>query len=896
MKKGASSASEKNSFVSPQARSFLLIGVLSAIAIWVISNYSWSKLVQNAFPDGKWYSLTATNVPDAQDRTYLGEIVSRMGFLGRIAGLALFSWISNASSADPQDSFEFDCVALPYRLNDTNAPNTTISLSQYIPGGTVLDLSSMVNRTCLGTNAGPVSQKVSYDICRVAAYTKTSERSGIHYELWMPRSWSGRFISHGNGGLSGCIDYASLAYSSSNEFAAISANSGHNGTSGGAFFHNSDVVADFVWRSVHTGVLIGKAVTKTFYGKPHSKSYYLGCSTGGRQGFKSVQDFPDDFDGVVAGAPAFAFNNLTSWSGQFYKITGPPGSPTFIPALTWIGVVHRDILKQCDTLDGVEDGIIENPSACQYDPKNLECGPSPSSSNTTCLSKAQIETVKAVFAPLRQTDGSLIYPGLTIDVGYSLTFNGSPFPYTMDWFRYAIYQNASWDAATLSLEDMAYAHKLNPSNAETWSGDLNAFFNRGSKVIHYHGLSDPVISSENSKRYYEHVRSTMGLTYAAQDEFYRYFPISGTGHCGGGRGAWAIGQSQKAAASSRAQANVLSAIVQWVEQDIPPESLLGTKWVDDTRSKGIAFQRNHCKYPATNKYKGAATEARMDDPFNGSPRRSSKLYDNYQLYTLTSNESSFRTQRMRQSLPAMKAMFQSDPSQQDQDIDYMSSSYHELQTVTTNDPFQPEPYQMQDSMDSSLQLQPHRSQFLRNNSLQPQLYQHQIPMNNSFQTQPQPLRRANTEYYPGRQTIMHDPFEPEASQRPIFSPEFPPRLLTQRQPTESQNNPFWIPRAPQPPKEPMPTRHKRFKDSFSTIPENSATVSEDPSDVSESVVTCKECARNARVAREYWDRSKALEEEVSEQAEFIQKLKEQRKELELRVGELIGLVEGGRLG
>lgn len=375
--------------------------------------------------------------------------------------------------------------------------------------------------------------------------------------------------------------------------------------------------------SVHTGVVIGKAVTKTFYGKPHSKSYYLGCSTGGRQGFKSVQDFPEDFDGVVAGAPAFAFNNLTSWSGQFYKITGPPGSPTFIPALTWIGLVRRDILKQCDRLDGVEDGIIEDPSACRYDPKNLECGSLASATNTTCLSKAQIETVKAVFAPLKQINGSLIYPGLSIDAGYSPMFDGALFPYTVDWFRYVVYQNASWDATTISLADMAYAHKLNPSDADTWSGDLNAFFHRGSKVIHYHGLSDPVISSENSKRYYEHVRSTMGLTYAAQDEFYRYFPISGTGHCAGGRGAWAIGQSQKAVTSSKAQANVLSAIVRWVEQgifslllsgfessatnpslDIAPEALLGTKWVDDTSAKGIAFQRNHCKYPMTNRYKG----------------------------------------------------------------------------------------------------------------------------------------------------------------------------------------------------------------------------------------------------------------------------------------------------
>jgi feruloyl esterase len=354
---------------------------------------------------------------------------------------------------------------------------------------------------------------------------------------------------------------------------------------------------------------MGKQVAKTFYGKPHTKSYYLGCSTGGRQGFKSVQEFPEDFDGVVAGAPAFAFNNLTAWSGNFYRITGPPGSPTFIPAQTWTGLIRSDILRQCDQLDGVKDGIIEDPSACHYDPANLECGRPTSTSNTTCLSKAQVETVKAVYAPLRQSDGSLIYPGLSVDTGYSPIFNGAPFPYTEDWFRYVIYENATWDATTLSLADMAYAHKLNPSNAETWNGDLNAFFYRGSKVIHYHGLSDPVISAENSKRYYEHVRSTMGLTYAAQDEFYRYFQLSGTAHCGSGDGAWAIGQNQRGAASSSPNANVLSAIVRWVEQDIAPEAILGTKWVNDTATNGIAFQRRHCKYPAINKYHGTGNSS-----------------------------------------------------------------------------------------------------------------------------------------------------------------------------------------------------------------------------------------------------------------------------------------------
>lgn len=221
MKKGGTSDPGQRTNVSFYARLFFLIGVLSAIAIWAISISPWPKLFQRVFADGKLYSSSVTTVPDAQERSLWEEIASRMGVLGRIASLALFSWVSNASSTDPQDSFEFDCVALPYRLNDTNAPNTTISLSQYIPGGTVLNLTSVVNSTCLGTNTGPVAQKVSFDICRVAAYTKTSERSGIHYEIWMPRSWSGRFISHGNGGLSGCIAAMPLAGNLNNELTKL---------------------------------------------------------------------------------------------------------------------------------------------------------------------------------------------------------------------------------------------------------------------------------------------------------------------------------------------------------------------------------------------------------------------------------------------------------------------------------------------------------------------------------------------------------------------------------------------------------------------------------------------------------------------------------------------------
>lgn len=348
--------------------------------------------------------------------------------------------------------------------------------------------------------------------------------------------------------------------------------------------------------------MVGKQISQTFYGRTHSNSYYLGCSTGGRQGLKSVQDFPSDFDGVVAGAPAAAFNNLTSWSGYFYTVTGPTNASRFIPATLW-PIIHKDILRQCDGIDGYVDGIIEDPDLCQYRPEALICNPG---NSTNCLTGEQANTVRLIFSPLYGEDGSLVYPrmqpGSELDA-LRLIYNGTPFPYTVDWFRYAIYNDPNWDPTTINVTDYTNAARANPFNIETWEGDLSAFRDRGGKLLTYHGLQDGLISSDNSERYYNHVSRTMNLPSSSLDQFYRYFRISGMGHCSGGPGAWEIGQS-RGNASLSPDANVLMAMVRWVENGTAPETILGTKHVNDTRSLGLAFQRAHCKYPKRNVYSG----------------------------------------------------------------------------------------------------------------------------------------------------------------------------------------------------------------------------------------------------------------------------------------------------
>ncbi|KAF2712575.1 tannase and feruloyl esterase [Pleomassaria siparia CBS 279.74] len=487
------------------------------------------------------------------------------------------------------DNFKSTCSYIGPKLAIENA---TVYLSFFLAAGTNLSLSEN-DVTC-----DKLHQVVSVDLCRISLYVSTSNRSGINMEAWLPAKWTGRLMSLGNPGLSGCIPYDGLAYTANLGFATVSANNGHNGTSGEAFYNNADVLEDFAYRArrVHTGVVVGKQISQTFYGKAHKKSYYLGCSTGGRQ----------------AGAPAFAFNNLTSMSGHFYTLTGPVNSSTYLPPSLW-AVVHEDILSKCDMLDNYVNRILEDPSLCNYASQSLIC--TGSSNSSACLTPVQSATVDGAFQPVYAADGSLVYPRMQPGseiLASARIYSGKPFSYTVDWFRYAIYSDPTWDSAILNETDYANAARINPFNIETWKGDLSAVRDRGAKILHYHGLMDEVISSDNSPRYYQHVSSTMNLASAELDDFYRFFRISGMAHCSGGDGASVIGQTIASVDSLEPQKNVLMAIVDWVENGVAPETIIGSKWANGTKSSGIEYERAHCKYPKRNVYKGEGDPKAID--------------------------------------------------------------------------------------------------------------------------------------------------------------------------------------------------------------------------------------------------------------------------------------------
>jgi feruloyl esterase len=372
---------------------------------------------------------------------------------------------------------------------------------------------------------------------------------------------------------------------------------------------------------------VGKKLTKLFYDGKISKSYHIGCSLGGRQGIKAAEKFPGDYDGIVVGALGVDFNNLYSWRASFYPITGALGSPNFISADTWKTTIHNEVLNrtsssfqpqisgilihelECDIIDGVQDGIIEDPTLCHFDPEKLLCDNSIANA-TACLNAAQVKMVRRIFSPFIGENGDLIFPGMqpgSEALAATGLYAGAPFAYSNEWFKYVVYSDPSWDASTFNAHDAAYSDKLNPEDIRTYPSSLASFQRRGGKILSYHGQQDNQITSFNTPRFYRHLMSGMGYSYTDMDQFFRFFRISGMFHCSGGPGAWALGQGGNAASAGipfDASHNLLAAVVDWVERDEAPLTITGTKFVDDQVGSGVSFERRHCMFPRRNTFMG----------------------------------------------------------------------------------------------------------------------------------------------------------------------------------------------------------------------------------------------------------------------------------------------------
>lgn len=313
------------------------------------------------------------------------------------------------------------------------------------------------------------------------------------------------------------IVYENLGYGASLGFATIATNNGHDGDTGKEFT-NSEILADFTNRSIHVAAVVGKRLTEVYYKHEAQHSYYFGCSTGGRQGIYSAIHYPNDFDGILAGAPATNFNAGISWAGMVARYLGAPhpeSSANFIPIELW-KVIHEEVLEQCDTLDGVKDGIITEPDVCEFRPEELLCTDGESAAG--CLTVPQVETLRKIYGPLYGLDGEFLSPGLTPGAELpGIAYRSGKVPqYTevcpflpakicvflcvishvcflsfKEWMKYVV-RNETLDFSIFDLEDVKRILDADPGEISTYSGDLAAFHARGGKVVSYHGQMDDV--------------------------------------------------------------------------------------------------------------------------------------------------------------------------------------------------------------------------------------------------------------------------------------------------------------------------------------------------------------------------------------------------------------------
>ncbi len=382
-------------------------------------------------------------------------------------------------------------------LTSLSVKNGTVTLAQTVAPGAFTPPAGRA-----GGPAGGNAFATLGSFCRVALTLKPAPRSDIKAEVWLPSSgWNGKLQVVGNGGFAGTISYPAMATALRAGYAAASTDTGHTGPSSNTFA-NEDVLVDFAHRAIHETAVAAKTTVNGFYGNGPALSYFTGCSTGGRQALTAAQRYPEDFNGIVAGAPASHTSTQAFGQIWFAQALGDPAGALPREKLT---LVHDGVLNACDALDGAKDGVLENPLACTFDPKVLAC--KPGADPASCLTDAQVTTVQKVYAgPSNPKTGKQIYVGL--ERGSEPGWNPVPVGYAVDYFKYIVFKDPSWDPKALNY-DAHVAQAATGDNLifDATNADLSAFTKRGGKLIMYQGWGEPGIPPANLVKYYSEVQS-----------------------------------------------------------------------------------------------------------------------------------------------------------------------------------------------------------------------------------------------------------------------------------------------------------------------------------------------------------------------------------------------------
>jgi feruloyl esterase len=464
-------------------------------------------------------------------------------------------------------------------LARASLPDTTITAAEVVPAG---GFSHPLSAGALTPGTAPPDFTGLPAFCRVAATVSPTPTSEINVELWMPtEGWNGKFVAAGNGGFWGAIRYAALIDPLSRGFAVAGTDHGHvGGGSDTSFAADPEKLIDFAWRAAHEMTVKSKALIDAYYGQGPRRSYWSGCTSGGRQGVDELQRFPEDFDAVIAGAPTNDIAALQAYSILIEQImTDPAGRfPTAKLSLVKAGAVAA-----CDLGDGVADGVIGDPLSCVFDPGDLQCtaGDAPE-----CLTPRELEQVAAMHrGVISPATGERVYPGVEPSAEDGLAIFGSTFSLGGGFWRGVVFGDPDWDVWSFDVDrDVALGRAAHDGVLESAEPDLTPFLARGGKLLLWHGWTDPLVTPRHTVDYYEAVVDAVGEARAS--EGVRLFMAPGVDHCGGGDGP--------------NQIDWLSALDAWAETGAPPATILASRPLPD----GGVRSRPLCPHPLVARYDG----------------------------------------------------------------------------------------------------------------------------------------------------------------------------------------------------------------------------------------------------------------------------------------------------
>jgi hypothetical protein len=439
--------------------------------------------------------------------------------------------------------------------------------------------------------------------CRVTGLVQPE----IRFEVSLPMAWNGRLNMFGNGGFAGESLTAGFRASRRNlavskGFVAAQTNTGHDASREplASFAAHPQKLSDYAYRAVHVTAVTAKALARAFYGNTPTYSYFDGCSTGGRQGLISAQRFPDDFDGIVVGAPVLDFTGTMMHYTQVHQaLTKSPLDAGKVRVLA------EASYGKCDAVDGVSDGIITDPRACGFDPDRDIPRCAAGAQASSCLTDAEIASVKAVFSDLT-VGGQRRFPGFPVGPE---GFAPAPAGTRSGWDPWII--RSGEPTVSFSFMESFFRHMATPGRELDWrtfdpardspklaaiaalldatDTDLSAFRARKGRILMWYGWADPALNPLMGLEYYERVTKTMGT---ATPEFFRLFMMPGVFHCSGGTGPDRV--------------DTITPLADWVERGIAPDRLIASQRVGDTTTR----TRPLCPHPQVARYSGqGSTEA-----------------------------------------------------------------------------------------------------------------------------------------------------------------------------------------------------------------------------------------------------------------------------------------------